>query len=862
MVAKKVKCLVVVESPAKAKTINKYLGSDYDVKASLGHVRDLPKTRMGLKMDNGFQPVYRIMKEREAVVKELKAAAKKADKVYFATDLDREGEAIAWHLCFAMDVPMESAYRVIFNEITRSAIRDAFSQPGRIDLNKVNAQQARRILDRFVGYELSPLLWKKIAGKLSAGRVQSVALRLVVDREKEIAAFKSQEYWTIQAELETRKKERFLAELVRYDGKRLVKPPSGEKAAEETEDGDETNGQEAQAPADAKAFWVANEAEANRIVEALTRSPYAVGKVEAKERASYPPPPFTTSALQQQASVRLRFRSSITMRVAQQLYEGIEMGSEGSVALITYMRTDSVRVSDQAISQCREVIASKFGEKFVPEKPSFFKSRESAQGAHEAIRPTEVSRTPEDVKSHLTEDQYKLYTLIWKRFVASQMAPAKYLDTKVEIEAGPGVFLAKGCRMLFEGHTVLTGHGDDKLLPPLETNQPLDLIKLNPEQKFTQPPPRYTEATLIKTLEREGIGRPSTYAPIISTIQQRGYVKVLQRVFHPTELGTLVTDKLVKHFPDIMDVRFTAHMEQELDRIEGEGEDWQKVLREFYEPFQADLQKAKDEMTSEKGEAKDSDVVCKQCGKPMVERWSKSGKFLGCSGYPECKFTMSLDENGAPAEPKETDIKCEKCGKPMVIRRSKRGPFLGCSGYPECRNARPLPKEGETPAPSPEGAAAPAPDDAVQPPSAPAAPEVKQNCDLCGKPMVMRWSKRGPFLGCSGFPACRNIKPVSEGQAPPKPAAESGEKCEKCGSPMLIRRSARGRFLGCSKYPECKTTKPYKGPSEPPQETGEKCDQCGKPMVVRTSARGKFIGCTGYPKCRNIKPYLEKPAEQ
>jgi DNA topoisomerase-1 len=856
---------VVVESPAKAKTINKYLGSGYEVKASMGHVRDLPKRTMGVKINGGFRPDYAVIPERKKTVEELRRAAKTADRIYFATDLDREGEAIAWHLSYAMELPQEAVYRVIFNEITREAIREAFEHPGRIDENKVNAQQARRILDRVVGYELSPLLWKKIAGKLSAGRVQSVAVRLVVEREKEIRAFKPQEYWTIEAELETSDKGRFVAELVRFDGKRLVKPPSGEKpATEETENAEEKSAEaETEAADKAKTFWISSQAESDQIVEALKTQRYIVASVEAKERTSNPPPPFTTSTLQQQASVRLRFRSALTMSIAQQLYEGVNLGTEGSVALITYMRTDSVRVADQAISQCRKVISTSFGDKYLPSRPNVFRSKESAQGAHEAVRPTEVARTPEQVRPYLTDSQYKLYELIWRRFVASQMAPARYLDTKVEVVAGPGLFQAKGSQLVFEGHTRLSGHGEDKLLPALKEQQPLTLIKLDPKQRFTQPPPRYTEAALIKALEREGIGRPSTYAPIISTIQQRGYVKQQQRIFSPTDLGILVTDKLVKHFPDIMDVRFTAHMEAQLDRIEESGEDWQKVLREFYEPFQADLKKAKVEMTSEKGEAKVSDVMCKECGKPMVERWSKTGKFLGCSGFPKCKFTMPLNEAGEPAPPQETGEKCDKCGAPMVIRTSKRGRFLGCSAYPNCRNTKPLSGQERTSAPAQPGAggattqAAPTP--AGEPGSQPPAEE-KPTCNLCGKPMVMRWSKRGPFWGCSGFPACRNIIPASAGVAQGATAVETGEKCDKCGAPMVIRSSRRGRFLGCSAYPKCKNIKPIKG--EPPQETGETCDKCGKPMVIRTSARGKFLGCSGYPKCRNIKPFIEKPAEQ
>jgi len=650
------KSLVIVESPAKAKTINRYLGSGYVVKATMGHVRDLPQKRFGVKINGGFVPEYRVLPSRRKIVEELKKSAAEAGAIYLATDLDREGEAIAWHLCKALGVDESAALRVIFNEITREAIRRAFENPTKIDLNKVNAQQARRILDRIVGYMLSPLLWKKVTKGLSAGRVQSVAVRLIVEREREIRDFVPQEYWTITAlltpELEGEPRTVFEASVEKKDGKKL-----------------ELN----------------NKDEAERAVEELRGQEFVVAEYERKRKTVSPPPPFITSTLQQQASIRLRFRARRTMMIAQQLYEGVDLGPYGTVALITYMRTDSVRCSEQSIAACREKIKGRFGEEFLLEKPRRFKAGRRAQEAHEAIRPTDLNLEPEEVAKYLKPEQAKLYKLIYERFLASQMAPAVFSVTTATIKAGVYELSAKGQELVSAGFTVLTplAEKENPPLPALEQEQTLRLVELKPEQHFTKPPPRYTEASLVKTLEAKGIGRPSTYAPIITTIQQRGYVKLIKRQFHATELGMLVTDKLVQYFPDIINVQFTSKLEEELDKIEEEHIDWQQVLREFYERFIRDLNKAKEEMSTEKDE--ETGLTCEKCGKPLVIRWSRLGRFLGCSGYPECDYTRSLDDKGEKKPPEESPYTCPLCGKPLLYREGRRGKFLGCSGFPECR---------------------------------------------------------------------------------------------------------------------------------------------------------------------------------
>ncbi|MCF6156557.1 MAG: type I DNA topoisomerase [Candidatus Brocadia sp.] len=748
--AKAKKNMVIVESPAKAKTIGKYLGSSFFVCSSMGHVRDLPEKKLSVDIENNFTPEYKIIPSRKKLVSELLADSKKADTVYLASDLDREGEAIAWHLSKALEIPDEKAQRVIFNEITKDAILEAFKHPGPINMAKVNAQQARRILDRLVGYQISPLLWKKISKGLSAGRVQSVAVRLIVEREKEIKEFKPQEYWKITAELKTTSEDKDkLRDIKTF--KSILQKFNGENVE------------------------IKNESQAKDIVHELQKAEYVVANVKKQTKRNNAPPPFTTSLLQQQASTRLQFSAKKTMLLAQQLYEGIDIGTEGAVGLITYMRTDSFHISEQALTSCRKLVAEKYGKNYLPEKPNVHASdKKGTQGAHEAIRPTVVEYAPESIKNFLTKDQYRLYELIWNRFVASQMSPALYAVTDVEIASGRYTFKAKGRELLFDGHTIVSGHEmdkDEQILPPLEKDQKLELIELMPTQHFTQPPPRFTEASLVKTLEKMGIGRPSTYATIISTIQDRGYVKQEKRAFYATELGTLVTEKLIDHFPKIMDVKFTSHMEDELDKIEDEKIGWLNVLKEFYEPFKIDLEKAVGEMKSVKGTPEESSQICAICGQPMVIRWGRHGKFLGCSAFPTCKNTLPLDEKGAPAPPETTDQKCEKCGSAMVIKTSRHGKFLACSAYPNCKNTKSL--TGET--------------TKVEP--------TEEKCEKCGSPMVIRFGKKGRFMGCSAYPKCRNIKSLPTGVKCPK---------EGCGGDLIQRRSKKGGiFFGCSKYPEC-----------------------------------------------------------
>ena len=705
--------LVIVESPAKAKTINRYLGRGFQVKASMGHVRDLPKSKLGVDIEHDFQPTYVVSPDRKKILTEMNKLAKKADEVFLATDLDREGEAIAWHLAEAMKLPREKVRRVVFNEITKTAIRAAFDNPGVINESKVNAQQARRILDRVVGYQISPLLWTKIRRGLSAGRVQSVAVRLIVEREREIEAFKPEEYWEIAAQLAKREG----AEPDRAPFKAMLTEKDGETF-------DMSNGEQAQ-----------------RAVDELRDAAFAVAKVTEKERASTAPPPFITSTLQQQGSIQLRFSAKRTMMHAQRLYEGVELGPEGSVGLITYMRTDSLNVSAQALGECRDYIKEAFPPEYLPEKPHVFRSGKAAQEAHEAIRPTSVAWTPEKVKPYLEKDQFRLYELIWKRFVASQMVSGRIAVTDIAVAAGPYTFSVQGKRLIFDGHLRVSGFDtkSEVILPPLRVGEPLDNLGLEPSQHFTKPPPRYSEASLVKTLEKLGIGRPSTYASIISTIQAREYVLLEKRQFAATELGKLVTDQLVANFGGIMNVKFTSEMEQRLDAIEEEKVDWVRVLREFYGPFEADLKKAGEHM--QRPEPEQTEFKCEKCGKPMLKRWSRRGPFLGCSGYPECKTTMPMDAEGKPTtrpEPEVSEEKCEKCGLPMLVRVSKHGKFLGCSGYPKCKTTKNLDSPIDI-------------------------PESLKTCEKCGKPMAVRRSRRGPFLGCTGYPDCKNAKPLPKG---------------------------------------------------------------------------------------------------
>jgi len=712
--------LVIVESPAKAHTIGRYLGKGYQVRASMGHVRDLPRSKLGVDINNNFTPEYRILPGRAREVAALRKAASGAAEVYMATDLDREGEAIAWHLAELLNLDSSRVRRVVFNEITRDAVQRAFAHPVALDMNKVNAQQARRILDRIVGYHLSPLLWKKVARGLSAGRVQSVAVKLVVEREREIEAFKPQEYWEIEAVLRPAARvddpaAEFTAKLVRLDGQRVSLP---EQAA------------------------------AQNLVARLRDAAYTVAAVRSREQFTPPPPPFTTSQLQQQAAAQLRFRPHKTMSIAQELYEGVELGEEGAVGLITYMRTDSVRVSDEAIAACRALIEARFGRDYLPEKPHYFQPGKRAQAAHEAIRPTDVRRLPEIVRPYLTADQFRLYELIWKRFVASQMKAARRKVVTLEVAADNALFATEAKVRLFDGCERLLGaRYKDVVLPELAEGEPLHLIALNPSQHFTEPPPRFTEASLVRVLERLGIGRPSTYAPIVATIQERGYVRRVKGRLYATELGKLVTDELAKHFQDLINVRFTSQMEAQLDEVEEGRVEWHELLRRFYGAFDKDLEKAMATMERVPGRA--SAERCSQCGRPMIIRSGKHGLFLGCSGYPQCRGAKPLDSaNGAgSATPSaETSEVCEKCGKPMVIRSGRYGSFLGCSGYPQCKNTkRQQPGGGVATAPQATG----------------------EVCDKCGKPMVVRASRRGRFLGCSGYPRCRNTRPLPQDESAP-----------------------------------------------------------------------------------------------
>ncbi len=647
------KALIIVESPAKTRTLKNFLGAGYSIEASMGHVRDLPKSRLGVDVEHEFEPKYITIPERKDVIKKLKDAVAKADVVYLASDPDREGEAIAWHLQEALD--LKDPRRIQFNEITRSAVTEALQNPHQINHDLVNAQQARRVLDRLVGYMLSPLLWRKVKKNLSAGRVQSVAVRLICDREREITAFVPVEYWSIVATLTPKDKEHL------FDAKFLSR--NGEK------------------------LEIHNQAESDALLAALEGADYVVKSVKKSEKRRNPAAPFITSTLQQEASRKLGFGAKRTMQVAQQLYEGIELGSEGHVGLITYMRTDSTRVAAEAQEEARGYIIDRFGESYAPDKPRQV-VRKGAQDAHEAIRPTSVRRHPDEIKQLLSNDQYRLYRLIWQRFLASQMKPAVFDVVSVDIVARDMIFRATGSTVKFQGFMKVYTEGKDEStvtadedmppLPDLKEGQPLDLRKLNPEQHFTEPPPRYSEATLVRALEEKGIGRPSTYASIISTIQDRKYVELTEKKFHPTELGFIVTDQLVKHFPDIMDVQFTAGVETKLDTVEEGQLDWVRLLSDFYGPFSKDLEAAQENMERVKIEPKMTDQMCPNCGKPMAIREGRFGEFLGCSGYPECKTAMPLS--------KPLDVKCPVCGEGDVVeKKSRKGKvFYGCNRYPDC----------------------------------------------------------------------------------------------------------------------------------------------------------------------------------
>ncbi|WP_309121298.1 type I DNA topoisomerase [Paenibacillus sp.] len=644
--------LVIVESPAKAKTIGKYLGSKFIVKASMGHIRDLPKSQTGVDVEQGFAPKYITIRGKGDVLKELKDARKKVKRVYLAADPDREGEAIAWHLAHYLEIDETEPCRVVFNEITKQAVKEAFKQPRKINMDLVNAQQARRILDRLVGYKISPLLWKKVKKGLSAGRVQSVAVKLISDREKEIKAFEPEEYWSITATLAERN--------VSFEAKFYGE--GGEKKD------------------------LPNEAEVNRILAAVGKNAFVVAEIKERERQRHPSPPFITSSMQQEAARKLNFRAAKTMQIAQQLYEGVDLGKEGTVGLITYMRTDSPRISPIAQEEAREYIAKSFGPEFVPETPrNYSKKNANAQDAHEGIRPTSVAYEPEAVKPFLSRDQFRLYKLVWERFVASQMTSAVLDTVTADLEAGGVQFRAVGSKVKFPGFMKVYVEGnddgvtdDDKFLPPLEKGQKLKAEAIVPKQHFTQPPPRYTESRLVRALEELGIGRPSTYAPILDTIQRRGYAAMEEKKFFPTELGDMVIAMMEEFFPEILDVEFTAHMEEDLDFVEEGKADWVKVLGEFYESFEKRLEVAEEEMKEVELQDEVADEQCEKCGRHMVFKMGRFGKFLACSGFPDCR-------NAKPIV-KDVGVTCPKCKKGRIVeRRSKRGRvFYGCDAYPEC----------------------------------------------------------------------------------------------------------------------------------------------------------------------------------
>jgi DNA topoisomerase I len=808
------KGLVIVESPAKAKTIQKYLGKGFTVEASLGHVKDLPKSTLGVDTDNEFDTEYIVIPGKEKVLAKLKKLAESSDHIFLAPDPDREGEAIAAHLADELDTngakkkkktakkdkdkdgDAPRIQRVTFNEITQRAVREAFEHPRKIDQNLVDAQQARRVLDRLVGYQVSPLLWDKVRRGLSAGRVQTVALRLIVEREREIKAFEKKEYWTIDAHLAASKPPAFDARFV-GKGEEKIEVPNGEQA--------------------------------EKIRAFVEKADWLVRSVDRKERRRNAAPPFTTSKLQQDSSRKLRFSVKRTMMIAQRLYEGIELGEEGLVGLITYMRTDSTRVSNDALAEVREMVGKEYGPQYLPEQPNTFKSKKGAQEAHEAIRPTDVLRNPDSLKQYLKEDEFKVYKLIWQRFVASQINPAVFDQTTVDIDAKQGNdsywFRVTGSVLKFDGFLKVYEESkegkdeeDEELkhkLPPLEPGQKLTLRELKPEQHFTEPPPRYNEASLVKELEERGIGRPSTYATILTTIQERQYVTKLGGKFAPTEIGLVVTDLLVDNFRDIFDVAYTARLEEELDEVEDGKEKWTDALAEFYKKFQKDLKYAEKHMENIKRMEKPTDEKCERCGSPLVIKWGKHGSFYACSSYdkenPEsCTFTKENpinlpDLDSADMQETAQEEYCENCGRVMVLKRGRFGQFMACTGYPDCKTTRRL-------------------DQGKRVPDIP----LDEPCPKCGRNLMIRHGRYGEFTACSGYPECKFVKQNF-----------IGVKCPDCKDGDLVEKKARkgNTFYGCSNYPKCKFTSAHK-------PIAEKCPSCGSEFLVEKNLKaGPVIAC-------------------
>ena len=793
------KNLVIVESPAKAKTINKFVGKDYVVKASVGHVRDLPKSELGVDEET-FEPKYEVLEGKEKVVSELKAAAKKAEIIYIASDPDREGEAIGWHVMHLLGGDSKKVRRILFHEITKNAVKKAIESPREIDMNKVNAQQARRVLDRLVGYKLSPLLWDKVRRGLSAGRVQSVAMKMIVDREEEIKAFKPEEYWSFAAKLEAKTPPTFVAKLSKVEGKKADVP---------------------------------NEQQARAIESQLKSGTYTVSAVARKEKKQSAAPPFITSTLQRTAYNRFKYPVKRTMQIAQKLYEGKELGSHGLVGLITYMRTDSVRISEDALTEVREYIGTKYGADILPEKPNYYKVKKAAQAqdAHEAIRPTSTAFDPESIKDSLTKEEYNIYKLIFERFVGSQMKPALFDVTDVDIQNANLTLRASGEVLKFPGFLAVfqdasapdeeeEEKADSKALPAMNEGDVLRLLDLDTRQNFTQPPPRYTEATLVKALEENGIGRPSTYGAILTTIQARDYTYKHEGKFHPTQLGMLVTRLLKESFGDIIDETYTARLEEELDEIEDGKLEWHKAMKDFAKKFNKDLTRAEKEMTQVKGTGIETDEKCENCGSPMVIKFGRFGEFLACTNYPECKTTKEIAKgDAAEATADDEQLMCEKCGKPMALKRSRFGQFFACTGYPDCKNTK-----------DPRLLKANIPNE-PQPP-----------CENCGKEMVLKSGRYGPFYSCSGYPDCKTIRKIGGGTStPPKP---TGVKCPTCGEGDLVeRRSRRGVFYSCSRYPKCDFAMNNRPVPRP-------CPKCGAAYLMeKETKREGHIELCNNPEC-------------
>jgi DNA topoisomerase-1 len=828
------KNLVIVESPAKAKTINKYLGKDFIVKASIGHIKDLPSKGLGVDVLNNFEPEYEIIpdtkkRNNKKIVADLKKTAKEVDTIYLAADPDREGEAICQHLAeeIVPKRPATPTFRVMFNEITKRAVQEAFEHPKQIDANMVDAQQARRVLDRLVGYKVSPLLCRTIGGRLSAGRVQSVALRMVVEREREIEAFKKTEYWTIAANVAGQQPPAFDARLLKV-GEQTVKTGGFDQDLKKTE------------------ILIGKDELANEIVAEAKQQTFVVDEVTTKERKRNPVPPFITSKLQQEAARKLGFAVKRTMMIAQHLYEGVEIGAEGSVGLITYMRTDSTRVGEAALSEVRGFINQQYGANYLPEKAVHYRSKKDAQDAHEAIRPSDVARTPDSLAQYLKPEELKLYRLIWQRFVASQMMPALFDQTTIDIKAGRFVFRATGSVQKFDGFLKIYQEGrdekpaeddeDERTLPLVTKGETLTLNKIDPEQHFTEPPPRFTEATLVKALEEKGIGRPSTYAAIMTTIQDREYVEKKESRFHPTALGKTVNDVLIEGgFDDLFNETYTARMEHELDEIEDGKLKWTDALHEFYDKFKDDLAKFTKYSKDIKEKETPTEEVCLKCNTPgMVQKLGRFGKYLKCNSCGATRDAEPVAVDGgtsseASADGEEEIEACELCGKQMQMKRGRFGPFYGCSGYPECKNIRRISKSGRITAP-------PVP--------------IDEKCPLDEAQLVKRQGRFGEFISCSNYPKCKYIKQETVGVKCTRPG---------CGGEIVVKKSRRGKvFYGCANYPKCDTVfwdKPVL----------EKCPQCGKPFLLeKTTKKGTTRRCAdeecGYKSDLLPPPATEQPA--